>query len=55
MRRPDKRGLRGHETAGQTGGSGMQPKGKWTRVDRAGVTDYMHLYSWAIGILLYNM
>ena len=46
MRRSDKRGLRGNETAVQKGGAGMmgdkarhragggQPRGKWTRADR---------------------
>ena len=64
MRRPDKRGLRGHETAGEKGGTGMmghlavhqvgigQPRGKGTRADCAGVPERMHLYSRAIGRLL---
>ena len=46
MRRSDKRGLRGNETAGQKGGAGMmgdlalhrvgggQSRGKWTHADR---------------------
>ena len=64
MRRTDKRGLRGHETAGEKGDTGMmyhlavylvkggQPRGKWTRADRAGVPECMHLHSPAIGRLL---
>ena len=64
MRRSDKRRLWGNETDGQKGGAGMmghlavhragggQPRGKWTRADRVGVPEYMHLYPRGVGRLL---